>query len=152
MIVSSNPEVLAAHITNADFVHTIRQYLADHATLDQFKAGEKISFDNGIYIVQIQAEPVEKDVMPLEAHRSFFDIHYTLEGLDVIASKPIDTCTELSQSYVTEHDYMLFTDVPTAYHEVPAGSFCIIPNEFAHGALFKATGKVTKIVFKVPVQ
>ena len=151
MIVSNDPSIIAGQIANQDFVQTIQKYMALHKDTSQFKEGEKVTFDNGIMVIPIRANGSNKQNIPLEAHRKFFDIHYTLEGNDTVAYKPVADCNNVLEEYKEEGDYILYNEKPDQSIAVASGYFCIIPNLYAHAALYEDKGQITKVVFKVPV-
>jgi YhcH/YjgK/YiaL family protein len=87
----------------------------------------------------------------LEAHKAFLDIHITLEGIDVIAFADLEHETSPLRDYDVVNDYSLWTSDNIKTLSVPKGFFCIIPNSFAHMALYNGHSKVKKIVLKMPV-
>jgi len=87
----------------------------------------------------------------LEAHISLMDIHITLEGTDVIAYADLDNESTVFKAYDKASDYLLANSEAIKTIEVPAGYFCIIPNNFAHMALYKGHTLVKKVVVKMPV-
>lgn len=84
-----------------------------------------------------------------EAHRKLMDIHITLSGTDVISYANLDDEATVSKTYEDEHDYLLATSDKLKTLTVPSGYFCIIPNNFAHMALYGGHKDVQKIVVKM---
>ena len=79
------------------------------------------------------------------------DVHITLEGIDVIAYADLENETKLFKTYDKINDYSLSTSNKIKKLNIPQGYFCIIPNNFAHMALYEGHSRVRKIVVKIPV-
>lgn len=103
-------------------------------------------------LVPIISEEVSTtfDKSVLEAHRTFMDIHITLDGLDVIAYANLDDEARIFKAYDEVNDYLLANSNQNKIITVPKGYFCIIPNNFAHMALYAGHAKVKKVVVKMP--
>lgn len=86
----------------------------------------------------------------LEAHKTFMDIHITLDGVDVIAYANLNDETTVFRAYDDVNDYLLVNSNQIKIITVPKGYFCIIPNNFAHMALYDGHAKVKKVVVKMP--
>lgn len=133
-------------------VSAVADFLAAPAGWPGIKHGDKIKLAENISVVFIDAKGSYDYKNVLEAHRKFYDLHYTVEGIDVIVSKPISMCSNIKAAYNDDGDYILFNEQPGETIDVPAGSFCLIPPADAHMALYGECGLVKKIVFKIPVQ
>ncbi|MGK0137623.1 MAG: YhcH/YjgK/YiaL family protein [Algoriphagus sp.] len=107
-----------------------------------------------ITLIPLRSEGVSENFDPtiLESHKALMDIHITLEGLDVIAFADLENETRPVKDYDDANDYSLSTSETIKILSVPAGYFCIIPNNFAHMALYKGHIDVKKIVVKMPVK
>ena len=112
---------------------------------------EKESHDK-ITLIPIISDSVSVsfDTTLLEAHKTLMDIHITLEGKDVIAYADLDTETSIFKDYDEANDYLLANSNAIKTLDIPKGYFCIIPNSFAHMALYKGHSMVKKIVVKMP--
>ncbi|MEO7487475.1 MAG: YhcH/YjgK/YiaL family protein [Ferruginibacter sp.] len=152
MIVSKNLSEIFTSEKDQELVASINSYISENAEVEHFKYGQKETMANGISVVVIQAESGAQNKNLLEAHRKFCDLHYTIKGNDIIASKPISGCININKEYVEDVDYVLFDETPTNKVIVSEGSFCLIPNEFAHMASYDSHGMVSKLVFKIPVK
>ena len=86
----------------------------------------------------------------LEAHRSLMDIHITLEGEDKMAYACLNTESELHKAYDEDNDYLLVKSNAIKTLTIPKGYFCIVPNNFAHMALYEISKDVKKVVVKIP--
>ncbi len=106
-----------------------------------------------IVLIPITSDSVSDtfDKSILEAHISLMDIHITLEGTDVIAYADLDNESTVFKAYDEAGDYLLANSDAIKTIEVPSGYFCVIPNNFAHMALYKGHTQVKKVVVKMPV-
>ena len=105
-----------------------------------------------IALIPISSDSVSDtfDSTVLEAHKTLMDIHITIEGTDVIAYSDLVTEATIFKAYDHVNDYLLANSNSIKTIEVPTGYFCIIPNNFAHMALFNGHALVKKIVVKMP--
>lgn len=112
---------------------------------------EKESYEN-ITLIPITSQAVSEtfDVALLEAHKTLMDIHITLEGTDIVAYADLETEATVSKVYDETNDYLLARSEKIKTICVPQGYFCIIPNQFAHMALYQGHESVKKIVVKMP--
>lgn len=86
----------------------------------------------------------------LEAHKAWIDVHFTLEGIDKIVTKPAIDCVNIIRDYNEQDDYILYKEAPVTSLEIPYGYFCLIePNESHMAAL--GQGLLKKVVFKLKV-
>lgn len=111
---------------------------------------EKETFGDVVMIPIKSAAIAENfDTSLLEAHKTLMDIHITLEGTDVIAYANLDDEATISKEYDNDNDYLLAKSNTIKTLSVPKGYFCIIPNNFAHMALYQGHSDVKKIVVKM---
>ncbi len=89
-------------------------------------------------------------VPPVEAHRRYIDIHFTLEGTDEIGWKPLGECLQRQTDFDAESDCEFFSDVPEVWVSLPVGCFAIVFPEDAHAPM-AGQGNVRKFVMKVVV-
>lgn len=113
---------------------------------------EKVCSED-ITLIPLQSGGVSDnfDASILESHKTQMDIHVTLEGEDVIAFADLENETNPLKPYDEANDYALSTSDSIKTLKVLQGYFCIIPNNFAHMALYKGHRDVKKIVVKIPV-
>ena len=106
-----------------------------------------------IRLIPIRSDVVSDTFDPsvLEAHQREMDVHITLEGTDCIAYADLETETLPFKAYDAQHDYLLVKSDGVKSLVVPEGYFCIIPNNFAHMALYSGHKKVKKVVVKLVV-
>jgi YhcH/YjgK/YiaL family protein len=115
-------------------------------TSEKFSSGD-------ITLIPLRSEGVLDNFDPsiLESHKAQMDIHVTLEGEDVIAFADLENETSLLKAYDEADDYALSNSDNIKTLKVPKGYFCIIPNNFAHMALYTGHCDVKKIVVKMRV-
>lgn len=98
--------------------------------------------------IGMESRPAGNDF--LEFHRRYIDIHYTLEGEDVMGWRPTALCEKVRQEYEEASDAGLFDDASFTRAALPPGTFCIVYPEDAHAPLI-GEGFVRKIVLKILV-
>ncbi len=132
------------------FANTITEFLLEKEKISGMKHAEKAVLDNGVTVIAIQAESGAQNKNLLEAHKVFNDLHFTINGKDTISYKPVAGCAKVNKEYVDDGDYVLYDEEPINMVTVEENTFCFIPNELAHMALYENTGMVRKLVFKIP--
>lgn len=122
--------------------------VSDSKALDAITEKETHS---DITLIPITSNAVAETFDPsvLEAHQTLMDIHITLDGTDVIAYADLDNEAEIFKAYEEVNDYLLAKSNTIKTLAVPKGYFCIIPNNFAHMALYAGHAAVKKIVVKM---
>lgn len=107
-----------------------------------------------ISLIPIKSEKVTEnfDKNVLEAHKAQMDIHITLDGHDVIGYANLDDEAKIFKNYDEINDYLLANSKMIKTITVPKNYFCIIPNNFAHMALYEGHSNIKKIVVKMPVE
>lgn len=127
----------------------IKQFLEYCKTNQLESLKEKISFKD-ISIIPITSKVCETfDEEILEAHKQLMDIHITLDGSDRMAYACLDSETVLFKEYDEVNDYLLAKSTSIKKIDIPRGYFCIVPNNFAHMALYGIGEGVKKIVVKI---
>ncbi|AWI24460.1 YhcH/YjgK/YiaL family protein [Flavobacterium pallidum] len=127
-------------------ISELASYLENHSLsdLDTKTALETIT------LIPLKSEKPGDNFDPrvLEAHKVQMDIHITLSGVDVVAYADLDKESAIFKEYDKDGDYLLAHSDNIKTITVPAGYFCIIPNQFAHMALYAGHQDVKKIVVK----
>lgn len=85
---------------------------------------------------------------PLEAHRRFIDIQYTVSGTEEIGWRDLASCARPREAFDEARDIGFYLDEPLAWVVVPPGCFAIYTPDDAHAPLAGA-GPVFKVVMKV---
>ncbi len=84
----------------------------------------------------------------LEAHRNYIDIQFAVTGRDEIGWSPHSECRSVTQPYSQEQDVEFYSDTPSLWIPVPAGTFAIFFPEDAHAPL-SGSELIRKIIMKV---
>lgn len=90
-----------------------------------------------------------KENNPLEGHQKDIDLHYTIEGEDLLGWKDAWSCKP-TMEFNREEDYVFFQDKPLFWFPLKAGQFCLFFPQDAHVAL-GGEGKIRKVVIKIAV-
>ncbi len=90
-----------------------------------------------------------KEASPLETHRKYIDVQYTVRGEDLIGWKSVPDGTA-GRGYSDEKDLELFDGTPDQWIRHPQGTFMIFFPEDGHAPM-ATESHVTKVVVKVAV-
>ncbi len=88
---------------------------------------------------------------PLEAHRKYIDIQFTISGSELIGWQDAGRCKHTCQAYDAQKDIEFFDDRPRAWVAVEPGHFAIFFPSDAHAPL-AGSGEVLKAVVKVALE
>lgn len=103
-------------------------------------------------LIPLHSQPKEVEVPTLlEAHKKHVDVHVTFEGTDIMGYADLLTETTEIKAYDESNDYLLAHSSKIKLLRIPKGYFCIVPNDYAHMALYNIRGDVKKIVIKLAV-
>ena len=86
----------------------------------------------------------------LEKHSEYIDIHFVLEGTDVIGWKPFEECENISERPELGKDAESFLDEPDFYFKLHPGEFAVFFPEDCHAPLAHEN-TIRKGVVKVAV-
>lgn len=111
---------------------------------------ERYETGNISFVPLTSQKNINFDPKLLEVHRKLIDVHITLNGMDKIGYQFLDSNIRVTKEYDDEHDYLLGKGEKIFTVDIPEGYFCIIPNYFAHMALYNNVTGVKKIVVKMP--
>ena len=116
--------------------------------LDGLECGRH-DLSDGMYVNVFRYTTKETGVF--EAHRKYIDIHYVLEGSEIIAVADVGKLG-ITQAYDEKADALLGTAESDRY-PLAKGQFMVVFPEEAHLPGLKADGvsEVKKAVVKVPV-
>ena len=89
-----------------------------------------------------------RDGAPLEAHRRYIDIQFTIDGAEEMGWRARAGCERPSGPFDEAKDIVFFADAPSSWFAVPPGHFTIFFPEDAHAPL-AGHGPVLKAVVKV---
>ena len=150
MLVSNNLNDLSTQLPDLQ-LKVVTQFFTTPVDWLMIKHGDKKQLIENISVVFLAANGTNDYLNVLEAHKKMYDLHCTIEGNDIIVSKPVDDCSNLKTAYTEEGDYVLYNEQPVHTYAARAGSFCLISPADAHMALYGNCGFVRKVVFKIPV-
>jgi biofilm protein TabA len=92
------------------------------------------------------ARPREQVV--LESHRKYIDIQLLLDGEESIGWRSLDQCKVIRSPYDDAKDFMTYSDAPSLWIPMTAGTFAIFFPTDAHAPL-AGSGRLHKAVMKV---
>ncbi len=147
-------KMITDKLKSAEKYYKLNKHFAK--AFDFIKKAEQL--DKGSYKIRgrkvfanvIYADKKPKSKLKLEAHKKYADIHFTISGKDLIGWKDIKNCRNKATEYNTKDDYVLFSDKPDLWVNVPKGNFAIFFPEDAHSPM-RGKGKIKKIVVKAAV-
>ncbi|GAB3340936.1 YhcH/YjgK/YiaL family protein [Marivirga atlantica] len=136
---------------NFNFIH---KYLNDSEVIDKFIsenkfASGKININSHIHAIGLAYETKDQEDLLWEAHRKYIDLHYIIEGEELIHVANINKM-EASNDY--QDDYQLFKGEPDQQILLKAGDFILLyPHEVHKTSItFEEQCAVRKYVFKLP--
>ncbi len=88
---------------------------------------------------------------PLEAHRKYIDIQFTIAGSELIGWRDVNQCCLGREAYDAAKDIEFFNDSPQAWITVEPKHFAIFFPSDAHAPL-AGEGEVVKAVVKVALE
>lgn len=128
-------------------VDAIELYRENFSTVPE---GRSPLGDSGCYCIKVNGEGRGKNASPLEAHRAYIDIQYTVEGNDIIGWKSKEKADK-SSGYDEQNDIEFFMDCKVnTWFDVPKGQVAVFFPEDLHAPMACESG-VKKLVIKVPV-
>lgn len=116
--------------------------------------GEQAIDGKNIYVNYHEAAPLPREQGTYEAHRHYLDLHYCLEGGEIIEWAPVSTLTATTD-YDTAKDYQLYAVPPAASTcLMTPGAFAIFFPGEAHMPKVSdgKSDRVKKVVVKIKVE
>jgi biofilm protein TabA len=102
-----------------------------------------------LFAMVVKGQGKGRDKAPIEIHRKYIDIQYTLAGGEVIGWKDAGACRQ-AKAFDEAKDVGFFDDAPEAWIDVPPGALAVFFPHDAHAPMAGA-GEVVKVVVKVRV-
>lgn len=87
----------------------------------------------------------------LEAHNNWIDVHYTIDGMDVVQYRQRSSCKQIEKEYDLTDDYILYKETSTSSLQLESNYFLMIEPSMAHMAMC-GNGKLHKAIFKLKVK
>ena len=102
--------------------------------------------------IHLEYETKEFDLTKFENHHKYIDIHFLVEGVELIGINRLDNLTP-NMEYDEENDYQLFDGEIKETIILNSGDFLLLfPGEVhVTGGKVIGTATVKKIVYKIPV-
>lgn len=117
--------------------------------------GEKTDGDyeidgKNVYAMINTIQPKSLDDMVYEAHEKYIDLHYMLEGTEVLGYEKTELCTPITE-YNKEEDYRLY-NADGNLIKLEKGDFYIVHSFDAHAPECNVDGKrMRKVIIKIKV-
>lgn len=117
-----------------------------HVRAEQIPAARKDIQGDDVYLLFF--EMTGTGDAKLEHHSRYIDIHYVLEGVDLVGIKSTSSCEQLFTNKLSTDDYALYADKPDFMLPVKEGIFAIFFPDDAHAPLMGTTA-FKKVVAKI---
>ena len=101
-----------------------------------------------VYAIVSSCEGIGREKARLEAHRKYIDIHFCLEGKEVIGWSHVDDCLNVVKEYDKDKDIEFYSDKPASWTEVRNNTFGIFFPHDAHAPL-AGCGTCRKLIIKI---
>jgi YhcH/YjgK/YiaL family protein len=121
------------------------------SSLNEFKEGKDRLDGERLFALAMTTKGKGRRDARLESHRRYIDLQYTVAGSDFIGYEIKSTCIPDENGYDSESDIEFYSNSPTAWLPVPAGSFAIFFPEDVHAPL-GTDDFIHKVVIKVAVE
>lgn len=93
-------------------------------------------------------EGLGREKAKLEAHRKYIDIHFCIEGREMIGWRHINGCREICGEYDKEKDIEFYSDDPISWNGLSGDVFGVFFPRDAHAPL-GGEGPCRKIIVKI---
>jgi YhcH/YjgK/YiaL family protein len=115
---------------------------------DNLAVGRHEIIEDKLYAIISKGNASESNSVKLEIHKKFIDLHYVVEGEDVIGYSHISKCVQPIGEFDVGNDYLLFNDTPSCNFKIEKNFFSIFFPGDAHSPL-NGSANYYKIVFKI---
>ena len=141
---------ISLHPDFQQVITVLSQYAEDFASVPQ---GKSLISDCRLMCIKVEDVGRGKDSSPLETHKKYIDIQYTVDGTDIIGWRNLNLDDVKSgDGYDPENDIEFYVSViPDTWIEVPKGNIAIFFPEDMHAPM-ACEIDVKKLVIKVPVE
>lgn len=118
--------------------------------LDKTSDGNYEIDGQNIYAMINTISPKGLDGMVYEAHRQYIDLHYIIEGTEILGYERTELCTPQNE-YNNDEDYQLYSAQGTLIN-LKKGDFYIVHPFDAHAPECNKDGKkIRKVIIKIKV-
>jgi biofilm protein TabA len=118
--------------------------------LSSLAAGRHVIDGDDMYALVDHKDGRGRGGARLEAHHSYIDIQFTIEGSEEIGWRPTAECQQPAGDFDDTKDIIFFEDRPTTWLSVKPGRFAIFFPDDAHAPL-AGHGMIRKVIVKVSV-
>ncbi len=125
------------------------EYLRTHDLLQMPLGRIELDSDN-LFINNVELQGAPAAEQALEVHEQYIDIHFLLEGEELIGWKSAEHLTTFSQLYDAENDIAFADGVPSNYIKLEVGDMLILYPEDAHAPAI-GDGLIRKAIIKIKV-
>lgn len=149
--------MIISHIEDAgrvECLHPLFAQLFDYVrTHDLLHAPlGRITLDGDrLFINNSNPECVCREEQVLEVHRRYIDVHFLLEGEEIIGWKPLRDVGEPSQPYDEDKECALYNEPAQTYVTLIPGQLAIVWPEDPHAPII-GKGKIRKAIAKVLIE
>lgn len=117
---------------------------------DAVPMGKSPLKETGCFCIKVEGAGRGKSSSPLEAHRAFIDMQYTVEGTDIIGWKRKEEA-DSSSGYDEQKDIEFFPDCKVdTWFDVSKGLIAVFFPDDLHAPM-ACENEVKKLVIKIPV-
>ncbi len=103
-----------------------------------------------VYAEVIRGQGRKPGDAPLETHNKYIDVHFVLDGTDLIGWKPRKDLVLPRTKEDPHADVIFYDDTPDAWVELKPGQFAICFPDDGHAPMI-SVGEIHKVVVKVAV-
>ncbi len=126
------------------------EYLRTH-NLAEAPAGRVVIDGDALYINVEDATLRKREDQLLEVHRRYIDVHFPIDGLEVVGWSPLsELCEENAEAYNAERDFRFYRQAASTYFTAAPGHFYVMFPEDAHAPII-GEGKLRKAVAKIRI-
>lgn len=112
--------------------------------------GKHIIKDGSIFALVSNTKCKMPEIITMESHRKYIDIHYTISGEDKIGWSPLLNCEKQIGEFNKVDDYVLYNDQPVKIFSVNPKEFAVLFPTDVHAPLL-TNSALHKIVLKVSI-
>lgn len=122
-------------------------YVKSHDLL--LAPAERIVLDGDkLFINVCDAKLVAPETQKLEVHQKYIDIHFPLNGKEIVGWKHLSNTHKSEAPFDVDNDFALYAETPSTYYTVLPGEFYIVYPEDAHAPII-GEGVLRKLIVKV---
>jgi len=129
------------------YLQTIQNFISDKNS-DIASLKSKTEITPGIFVTVENAVPKPVEEQKLETHAKFIDLHYIIDGFDIVGWKSSFECKDVYKKYDESKDIAFFNDPCDFSIKLVRGKFAVFFPEDAHAPLC-GDKPLKKCIFKI---